>query len=156
MPAKRFHSETWMWGTRGVCLWKDKLGHVKNLKSLCKNQRTLGSAKPEVAESAPPTGGTQGETEKVQKQRKEIMWLATAQSPMGCLWLGVLSFSILYPWGIYRLRFWFASVGHLVIRAASVSWPPCLINLTVQSWALRRRPLDIWMASWVLATRWIG
>ena len=59
-------------------LLKDKLRHIKILGVyLSKNQFKLGSTKPKVAGSAPPTGAW-GEnfTEKRLKQSKEIIdWL---------------------------------------------------------------------------------
>lgn len=112
---------------------------------LRKNELQLGSAKPEVVPSAPPTGAW-GETREGAGTKKGNDVIGYSFSPVGCLWLGVLSFSIMWPSGIYRPRCWFAYVGHHVIRAAWVCGLLVLINLTVQSWRSVGGP---WISEWL-------
>lgn len=78
---------------------------------------------------APGRQGQGGKTYRDGVEAKRGNRVATAWGLDGCEWLPVLSVLILSPWGLSRLRFWFACSGCHDFRGASVQWLPRLIDL---------------------------
>lgn len=131
MPGKPFTQRPECGESRVSVCEKIKPGHIKNMKSLFEEKWTQIGQCQTGSGSECSTYRSPGRDKRRCGTKKGNDVIGYSFSPVGCLWLGVLSFSIMWPSGIYRPRFWFAYVGHHIIRAARVCGLLVLINLTV-------------------------